>query len=99
MPAHADVVANPAAARGFYGGVSLRDAGSEGVGVSFGSATSVWNRYTAPTIDDTATRSLLFGGFRWSNDVGQPDGWTPKNYACRASRRIPSAIHMRNCVW
>ena len=90
MPAHADVVANAAAARGFYGGVSLRDAGSEGVGVSFGSATSVWNRYTAPTIDDTATRSLLFGGFRWSNDVAVEAAFNSSDkYALRSPTVAP----------
>jgi opacity protein-like surface antigen len=67
MPAYAQTNAN--ATRGFYGGVSLRDAGADSAGVNFGSATSVWNRYTAPTIDDSGARSLLFGGYRWGNDV------------------------------
>jgi hypothetical protein len=69
VPAYAQTNANAPSTRGFYGGVSLRDAGADSAGVNFGSATSVWNRYTAPTIDDSSTRSLLFGGYRWGNDV------------------------------
>lgn len=54
---------------GFYGGVSLRDRATEGAGISFGPAASVWNRYAAPTVDDTSSRALVFGGYRWRNDV------------------------------
>jgi hypothetical protein len=56
---------------GFYGGVSLRDRAQEGVGLTIGNASSVWNRFATPTVtvDDTAPRTLLFGGYRFSNDV------------------------------
>src|SRR4051812_43844065 len=67
--AHADLQVSPAATRGFYGGALLRDAGTDSAGVNFGQATSVWNRFTAPTVDDSAARSLVFGGYRWSNDI------------------------------
>ena len=60
----------PAAlATGFYGGVSLRDRATDGAGLTFGSANAAWNRYVAPTTDDTSQRALLFGGYRWRNDV------------------------------
>jgi opacity protein-like surface antigen len=54
---------------GFYGGVSLRDRATEGAGINFGPAASVWNRYAAPTADDTSSRALVFGGYRWRNDL------------------------------
>lgn len=60
----------PAAlATGFYGGVSLRDRATDGAGLTFGSANAAWNRYVAPTTDATSQRALLFGGYRWRNDV------------------------------
>jgi hypothetical protein len=59
-----------AAAPGFYGGVSLRDRAQEGLGLTIGgSATSVWNRYATPTGDDTSPRTLVFGGYRFGNDI------------------------------
>jgi opacity protein-like surface antigen len=67
-PAQADDRA-AAAARGFYGGVSLRDHAQQGVGVSFGNASSVWSRYSVPTVDDTSQRTLVFGGYQFGNDV------------------------------
>src|SRR5438034_11675352 len=58
-----------APAPGFYGGVSLRDRAQEGLGLTIGSASSVWNRYATPTVDDTSPRTLVFGGYRFGNDV------------------------------
>jgi opacity protein-like surface antigen len=58
-----------AAATGFYGGVSMRDHATEGTGIVLGPTTSIWNRYVAPTADDTAARALVFGGYRWRNDI------------------------------
>lgn len=54
---------------GFYGGVALREAGTESVGVNVGTVGPTWGRFTSPMADDTASRSLFFGGYRWSNDV------------------------------
>lgn len=55
---------------GFYGGVELRDAGVDTAGVDFGRQASTWGRYTAPVSTDTAMhRSLLFGGYRFDNDL------------------------------
>ncbi len=67
-PARADDRLPPDAS-GFYGGVSLRDHAQEGLGVTFGKATSVWNRFVTPTVDDTSQRTLVFGGYRFSNDI------------------------------
>ena len=60
---------NSAAATGFYGGVSMRDSATEGAGVILGPATSVWSRYVAPTADDSSPRALVFGGYRFRNDI------------------------------
>jgi hypothetical protein len=56
---------------GFYGGVSVRDNASSGVGMSFGSSASAigLNRYPTTVGDELATRSLAFGGYRWHNDL------------------------------
>ena len=58
-----------AAVPGFYGGVSMRDRATDTSGVTFGAANSVWNRYVAPAAADTSPRALVFGGYRWSNDI------------------------------
>lgn len=54
---------------GFYGGVSIRDRGTEATGLSFGAVTSVWNRYVAPVTDEAVPRALVYGGYRWRNDI------------------------------
>jgi len=60
----------PAAAdAGFYGGISLRAAGQESEGVTLGHLTSVWNRFAPPLTEDNGSRTLAYGGYRWSNDV------------------------------
>ena len=60
-------------ASGFYGGISLRNAGRDGEGISVGhilaDPASVWNRYTSPVAEDNGNRTLAFGGFRFANDV------------------------------
>jgi hypothetical protein len=67
-PAHAED-RGAAAATGFYGGVSLRDHATEGAAMTLGPANSAWNRYVAPTSDDSSPRALVFGGYRWRNDI------------------------------
>jgi opacity protein-like surface antigen len=64
-----DVPAEGADAAGFYGGISLRTAGREGDGVTFGHLTSVWSRFTLPVADDAGARTLAYGGYRWANDL------------------------------
>ena len=54
---------------GFYGGVSMRDNGTESTGLVLGDVQLAWNRFAAPVADDTQPRSLMFGGYRWKNDV------------------------------
>jgi len=54
---------------GFYGGISLRAAGQESEGVTLGHLTSVWNRFAPPLAEDNGSRTLAYGGYRWSNDV------------------------------
>ena len=54
---------------GFYGGVSLRSAGTESDGIDFGHVTSTWGRFVSPIADDNARRALVFGGYRFGNDV------------------------------
>jgi opacity protein-like surface antigen len=57
------------AQNGFYGGVSMRENGAESSGISLGDVALPWNRFTAPIADDSQQRSLMFGGYRWKNDV------------------------------
>lgn len=58
---------------GFYGGISLRSAGQDGdaasVGLRLDNASSVWNRFVSPVADDSANRTLAFGGYRFANDL------------------------------
>ena len=72
----AGLVAGPAAvacAAGFYGGISMRDNGAEGNRLTLladsPSQTLVWNRFAPPLPDDSAQHSLVFGGYKWQNDV------------------------------
>jgi opacity protein-like surface antigen len=68
-PGFAQTVAKPADAGGFYGGVALRNAGVEAPGIHLGSLSTTWGRFASPVADDAASRSLVFGGYRWTNDV------------------------------
>jgi opacity protein-like surface antigen len=56
---------------GFYGGVSMRDGRAESTGLILGGQALPWNRFAAPVADETNAnpRSLVFGGYRWKNDV------------------------------
>ena len=70
MAALAAVIALPVFAQtGFYGGVSLRENGRESVGLALGDVPLAWSRFSLPGTDDGAQRALLFGGYRWRNDV------------------------------
>lgn len=59
------------AQNGFYGGVSMRENGAESIGLTLGNEPLAWGRFSvsAPTADDTSQRAVLFGGYRWRNDV------------------------------
>ena len=54
---------------GFYGGVSQRNGGADGAGLSFGHLTSSWSKFALPVADDAGARTLAYGGFRWDNDL------------------------------
>jgi len=56
---------------GFYGGVSVKDNAASGVGVNFGSSVAPigLNRYPTLSGDDSTSRALAYGGYRWSNDL------------------------------
>lgn len=58
-----------ASAAGFYGGVALRNAGVDAAGIDLGRVSSTWGRFASPVSDDRASRALVFGGYRWANDV------------------------------
>jgi opacity protein-like surface antigen len=54
---------------GFYGGVSLRDRGSESIGLQPVMAPASWARFASASVDETAGRAVVFGGYRWRNEV------------------------------
>ena len=73
-------------AGGFYGGVALRNTGTQGPGVDLGHVAATWGRYVSPVSDDTARRALVFGGYRWANDVALEGSFsTADRYALRPS--------------
>src|SRR4030095_3134978 len=63
------LVSATAADLGFYGGVVLRQGPREGPGIQIGNLASVWGKFVAPTADESVARTLLFGGYRLTNDV------------------------------
>lgn len=66
----AQVQPTPAATPGgFYGGIALRNAGAESTGIDLGYVASTWGRFASPISDDAARRALVFGGYRFANDV------------------------------
>src|SRR5450755_341458 len=54
---------------GFYGGVAVRDAGADAMGLTLGKLPFAWSRFTTPTAEDATQRALVFGGYRWSSDI------------------------------
>jgi len=54
---------------GFYGGVSYRDNTPGGMGVNFGTGGLGLSRTPVGVLDESASRTLLFGGYRWHNDL------------------------------
>ena len=81
----ADGTADAAVSSGFYGGVSVREAGTETRGIRFGHLSSAWGRFASPVTDDGATRrTLAFGGYRFGNDVAVEGSLTTsEGYALR----------------
>ena len=58
-----------AAQDGFYGGVAVRDAGADAMGLTLGKLPFAWNRFTVPAAEDATQRALVFGGYRWASDI------------------------------
>ena len=84
-PATAPVVA------GFYGGVSMRDHGTDASGVRSDAASTAWSRFTAPTTDDASARALVFGGYRWGNEVAVEASFSSSDkYALRPADMVPA---------
>ena len=76
--------ATACAQNGFYGGVSMREHGAESGGLMLGDQPLAWSRFTAPVADDANQRSLVFGGYRWKNDVAVEAAFnTADRYALR----------------
>ena len=75
---------------GFYGGVLLRNAAVEGPGLAFGPTVSAWTRYASSVSDDTANRALLFGGYRFSNNIAVEAAFNSADrYALRPRDQAP----------
>jgi opacity protein-like surface antigen len=75
------------AQNGFYGGVSMRDHGAESGGLMLGDQPLAWSRFTTPVSDDADQRSLVFGGYRWKNDLAVEAAFnTADKYALRPGR-------------
>ena len=69
---------------GFYGGVSLRNAGTESDGLDLGHVASTWGRFASPVADDNARRALVFGGYRFANDLAVEGSFSSaESYALR----------------
>ncbi len=77
---------------GFYGGVSFRDTATEGVGIRFGPTVPMLAPPAAPAVgDDSATRALVFGGYRWRNDVAVEASFSSLDkYALRPLETVPT---------
>jgi opacity protein-like surface antigen len=54
---------------GFYGGVMLRDTAGVPTGIDLSSVSSAWIKYGATMTDDTGSRALMFGGYRFGPRV------------------------------
>jgi opacity protein-like surface antigen len=52
---------------GFYGGISIRENGAE-QGVAIGEAGNA-GRFGSSLVDAGASQALVFGGYRWRNDL------------------------------
>jgi opacity protein-like surface antigen len=54
---------------GFYGGIALRQNAQDTSSLNLGQLNSAWTKFVAPLADETGSRTLFFGGYRWSNDL------------------------------
>jgi opacity protein-like surface antigen len=82
-PAHGQAGAQREGA-GFYGGIAAREASGQSNGVQIGRLDSAWGKFTSPLADESTPRALLFGGYRWTNDVAiEASVATAERYALR----------------
>src|SRR5438309_5432698 len=73
---------------GFYGGIALHENAQETVGISLGRLSSAWGKFVAPTADELGSRALMFGGYRWRNDVALEAAFgTAESYALMPNGR------------
>ena len=73
---------------GFYGGVSLRDNGADSVGLTLGKQPLAWSRFATPAAEESTQRALVFGGYRWRNDVAVEAAFNSSDkYALRPGAR------------
>ena len=80
-------------ASGFYGGISMRDRAVDSGGLTFGNANSVWSRFATPVADDTSTRALFFGGYRWRSDIAVEAAINAVDkYALRPAGGAPAGV-------
>ncbi len=96
LPAWADVRSDAGELPGFYGGISLREHGADNAGLRATAPAAAWSRFTAPLADDSAARALLFGGYRWSNEVAiEASFLSSDKYSLRPQDVSPSPAGVR----
>ena len=76
LQAHAQDRVPAAPQSGFYGGVSLRDAGVAKPGVDLTSLASSWAKFGSVMDEGSGSQSLLVGGYRFANDVAVEAAFT-----------------------
>jgi opacity protein-like surface antigen len=75
---------------GFYGGVMLRNAAVEGPGLAFGPTVSAWTRFAPAIADESSNRTLLFGGYRFRNNLAVEAAFNSADrYALRPRDEAP----------
>jgi hypothetical protein len=75
---------------GFYGGVMLRNAAVEGPGLAFGPTVSAWTRFAPVIADESSNRTLLFGGYRFHNNIAVEAAFNSADrYALRPRDEAP----------
>src|SRR5262245_13872671 len=73
---------------GFYGGVVLRQGTQDKPGLQIGNFLSAWGKFVSPTADEAGSRTLMFGGYRWANDIAVEAAFaTVDRYALAPSGR------------
>lgn len=88
LPAHGQ--------NGFYGGVSLRQGGTDAGGSTLGGPTLAWNRFALPSSEDNAQQTLVFGGYRWKGDIAVEAAFNARDqYALKpGSNRLPLGLKL-----